>query len=104
MSRYELVNVNNLAFYISTSFGLIQQVRIGLLCLSTARQQEYLVCVCHTAKVLLVPEEDIEHFIGQLGVKAHSLKRSYLLLTRRLNAIFVIEVVESSIVEFSHVP
>ena len=106
MSRYELVDVNNLTFHISTSFSLIQQVRIGLLCLRIARQQEYLACqfIWHTAKVLLVPEKDIEHFVGQLGVKAHSFKRSHLLLTRCLNAVFVIEVVESSILKFSHVP
>ena len=104
MSRYELVNVNDMTLYVPTSFRLIQQMGVSLLCLCIASQQEYFVLVCHAAEVLCVPEEDIKHLVGQLGVKAHSLKRSYLLLARSLNAIFIIEIVKSSIFEFSHVP
>lgn len=104
MSRYELVDVNDLALHLLTVFLLIQQLCVCLLRLGVARQQEHLVAVCEAFEVALVPEEDVEHLVGQLGIQTHARERLHLLLACCLNAVLIVEVIELSVFELRHIP
>ena len=75
-----------------------------MLGLGIACKQEDLVVICKPAKMTSIPEEDIEHLVGQLGVKTHSSERLYLLLIGRIDAVLIIKIVEASIFQFSNVP